>query len=106
MFATACGTYGEVMFWGKLVERTPVRERARRRRASTVLSSRVGMRRVVDLPTSVGSRREVSVRMDCGEGRRGCGAGAGVARACDVRRQRKADKVVGRCIVFGGSDKW
>jgi len=43
VFATACGTYGDEMFWGKMVDRMPVLDLARSLRARTVLSFRVGM---------------------------------------------------------------
>lgn len=100
MFATECGTYGEVIFEGKLVERTPVRDLARRRRARTVLSSRVGIRTVDCLPASLGSRRWVSVRMDCGDGWRSCCAGAGVACVGNARWVKRLVSSTNRCIVI------
>lgn len=41
----------------------------------------------------------MSARMDCGEGWRGCGAGAGVACTCEINRQSRLDRAVGRCMV-------
>ena len=56
------------MLLGKIVERTPVRDLARRRRAKMVLSLRVGMRYWLLFSSSV--------RMCCGDGG---GGGAGDA---------------------------
>jgi len=67
------------MFWGKMVERTPALDFARRRRARTVLSFRVGM---FSRSEAAGERSSgVSAKARCGEGGCGCGSSIGCCGA-------------------------
>lgn len=83
---------------GKMVERTPVWDLARSRRARTVDSLRVGMRKWGDW--EVGElERSVSLRMDCGDGGWPAGPGAGEAWVCEMVKARRERRAVGRYIL-------
>lgn len=90
MLCTLCGTYGDEMFEGKIVERVPVRDLARRRRARMVLSLRVGMRKGELMSISV------SVRMNCGDGGFNPGAGEACRGRISCRSERSAS---GSCML-------